>query len=222
MKAKLLHSITGVLTTRCLIVVLLAGLLTGCVFQRKTVQLTLAPKVDQPLKSSAGLPLAIGNFKDTRLVTDGFVLMQDENAYGLTEGAFVTEKPVAEIFRDGLTAALEQNGFRLTLPAQYELRGDLQSSGISLINGILLPHQIKFWLTARFDLVEPLTGRTVWHDTYTGQDTATHLTMIRAKFIVPACSNMLVNTISQLVLDRNFRGFFEAQSTNKADQKHTE
>ena len=202
-------------TLRGLTCFMLAGLLTGCVFQRKTAPLSaLAPQAGQPLKAGAGASLSIGDIKDTRLVTDGFVLMQDENAYGLTEGAFVTEKPVAEIFRDGLRGALEQNGFRITQPAQYELRGNLQSSGISVVQGFLANREIKFWLTARFDLVDPLTGRTVWHDTYTGQDTATNLTWLRMKFIVPACSNMLVNTIGQLVSDRTFRSYFELQTTN--------
>ena len=91
--------------------------------------------------------MALGDFKDTRLVMDGFVLVQDENAYGPTEGAFVTEKPVAEIFRDGVRMALKQDGFWITNAARYELRGNLQSSGITVVQGIVFNREIKFWLT---------------------------------------------------------------------------
>jgi hypothetical protein len=214
MKTKSFHPMTRVLVIRWLRCILLAGLMTGCVFMRKPVSLTLAPQVNQPLPSGPKASLALGDFKDTRLVTDGFVLVQDENAYGPTEGAFVTEKPVAEIFRDGVRMALEQDGFWITNAARYELRGNLQSSGITVVQGIVFNREIKFWLTTRFDLVDSATGLTVWHDTYTGQNTATNLTWERKEFIVPACSNMLVNTINQLVSDRVFRSHFETQPTN--------
>jgi hypothetical protein len=209
MKSKPFNQSMNVLSIRFLISISLAGLLTGCVFQRTAVQLTLAPKVNQPLAAEPKAALELGNFKDTRLVTDGFVLLQKENGYGPTEGAYVTEKPLAEIVRDGLRAALEQNSFRLTNGAPYALRGDIQSSGLTVVQGFMFPRQVKFWLTARFDLVNSANGLTVWHDTYTGQDTATNLSFSGKKFVVPACSNMLVNIVTQLVSDRNFRSYFE-------------
>ncbi|HTY86814.1 MAG TPA: hypothetical protein VMB80_05055 [Candidatus Acidoferrum sp.] len=214
MKTKLFHVLMKDPRIRAIICIGLAGLATGCVFMRKPVTLTLAPPAGQPLPAGSKASLALGEFKDTRLVTDGFVLVQDENAYGPTEGAFVTEKPVAELFRDGLRSALEQDGFPITQPAPYELRGNLQSSGVRVIEGFMFPREIKFWLTARFDLVDSATGLTVWHDTYTGQNTTTNLTWNRKMFVVPACSNMLVNTITQLVSDRMFRRYFEPQPTN--------
>jgi hypothetical protein len=209
MKSKPFNPLMNPSSIRFFIGILLAGLLTGCVFKRTPVQLTLAPKVNQPLASEPKASLQLGRFNDSRLVTDEFVLLQKENGYGTTEGAYVTEKPVAEILRDGLMMALEQNGFRITNRAQFELRGDIHSSGAVIIQGVVVNQQIKFWLTARFDLVDPATGLTVWHDTYTGQDTATNLSIISKRFIVPACSNMLENAIGQLVSDRTFRSYFE-------------
>jgi hypothetical protein len=208
------HQTPGGRCRRLFIGLLLAGLLTGCVFKRTPVELTLAPRVNAPLASAPRAALELGTFKDTRLVTDGAVLVQKENGFGPTEGAYVTEKPVAEILRDGLGTALEQNGFRLTSGAPYRLQGDIQSSGIVAVQSVVVDREVKFWLTVRFDLVNTANGLTVWHDSYTGQDTATNLNMISKKFVVPACSNMLENAIGQLVADRNFRNYFEAQATN--------
>jgi hypothetical protein len=214
MKSRPVHQAMSPLSICYFIGILLAGLLAGCVFKQTPVQLTLAPKINQPLASEPKASLQLGRFKDSRLVTDEFVLLQKENGFGTTEGAYVTEKPVAEILRDGLMMALEQNGFRITNRAQFELRGDIQSSGAVIIQGVIVNQQIKFWLTTRFDLVDPATGLTVWHDTYTGQNTATNLSIISKRFIVPACSNMSENAISQLVSDRMFRSYFETQATN--------
>jgi hypothetical protein len=204
---KLKHLVPSIQFLGC---VLMAGLLTGCAFSRTSVQVNLAPRVDQPLRVEQKASLEVGDIKDSRLVTDNFVLLQKANAYGPTEGAFVADKPVAEIFRNGLAATLQQNGFMTTNGTRYELRGEIQSFGCGAIQRFFSASTVKTWLTVRFELVDKSTGLPVWHDTYNGQDTEPGSGGIGAGgFIGSVFSKVSEDVIRQLVSDRTFRSYFE-------------
>ncbi len=104
----------------------LAAAMSGCAFSRTQVAVGFSPNFTQALSGPHKGSLEVSDVKDTRLVTDGFVLMQKSTEYGATSGAYVTAQPVADIFRDGLKMALEQNGFTAANTTQYELHAELQ------------------------------------------------------------------------------------------------
>ncbi len=210
MKSEWFQKSPGGLLVQFLCCVLMGGVLTGCAFSRTPVQVNLAPWVDQPLKVGLKASLEVGEVRDSRLVTDQFVLFQKANGYGPTDGAYITDKPVAEIFRNGLAATLRQNGFMTTNGTSYELRGNIQSFGCGVIQRAFSASMAKSWLTVRFELVDKSTGLPVWHDTYDGQDTEQGPSGFEeGTFIATVFSKVSEDVIRQLVSDRAFRNYFE-------------
>jgi len=192
--------------------ILAGSLLTGCAFSRTLVKLNFSPNVTQSLNAARKGSLEVGEVKDTRLVTDPLVLMQKANQYGPTSGAYVTEVPVATIFRDGLKMALEQNGFTGMTAVHYELHTEIQNFGIGVIqNGLFSAMTAKPWLEVRFELMDKATGQSVWHDTYTGQVTEplSSWTGENGGFIAKVFPEVSQEVVKQLISDKTFRKFFE-------------
>ena len=187
---------------------LLAGsLLTGCAWTRTPVEMSLAPKVNQPVKQPEKATLTVAPVKDTRPVKDGLVLMQKQNEYGNTTGAYVTTNPVAEIFGDGLEATLKQNGFESANGMPYVLESTIQGFDYQTIAG--------FWqatfipkVTVRFELVNQTNQLPVWHDTFIGQDRA-QTPIGTGQFVADSFSRACDDVIQQLVSDPEFRSYFE-------------
>jgi hypothetical protein len=186
------------------------GVLTGCAFSRTHVSVNFSPNITQPLNAPQKASLEVGEVKDTRLVDDNFVLMHKANAYGPTSGAYVTDVPVADIFRKGLKVALEQNNFTKTGAIHYELRANIQNFGVGVIQNAFASSTVKPWIEVRFELIEKATGQAVWHDTYTGQTTdRLSFGMADAEFIGKVFSEVSQEVIKQLISDKAFRNYFE-------------
>src|SRR5215469_14603841 len=101
---------------------------TGCAFTRTKVAINFNPAVDSPVGPKSVAYLSVGDIKDTRPVEDKYVLTHKFDGYGnQTSGAFVTEQPVAEVFKQGLIEALQTNGFaREATKTHFELRANIQ------------------------------------------------------------------------------------------------
>jgi hypothetical protein len=188
---------------------LLAGLMTGCAFTRTPVKVAFGPVAGNPLKAGTKTALEIGTISDARQVTDGMVLYQKMNAYGTTSGAYVTEKPVTEVFKDGLTAALQQNGFMNPNPAKYQLTAEIKGGTIGVIQNMWSANTAKAWMQVRFELVDKATGLPVWHDTYDGEDSRPVPTWEDSDFIAQEFSRTASDIFRQLVSDKAFRNYFE-------------
>jgi hypothetical protein len=189
--------------------ILLAIVLNGCAFTRTNVKVTLStPGVNEPLEKAAIASLEVGEVKDSRLVTDPYVLMQKGNVNGATSGAYVTDRPVADIFRDGLTAALQKNGFISANTNRYMLKSDIQMFGYGYIQRMFSPGIAKPVISVRFELVDKTTGQPVWHDTYNGQDTE-EATGLFEDAVVLMFSRTTEDVFRQLIADKAFRGYFE-------------
>jgi hypothetical protein len=146
------------------------------------------------------------------MVTDAMVLLQKANAYGTTSGAYVTETAVADVFREGLKRALEQNDFTGTNAVHYELHTDLRGFGVGGIqNGPFSSITVKPWMDVRFELDNKETGQPVWHDTFTGQttDQASAWNGPGADDIAKYFSAAATDVVKQLLADKTFRSFFE-------------
>jgi hypothetical protein len=163
------HYLVRILFIQFLGCVLTVMLLTGCASSRTPVRLTVASRVNQPLKESLKASLEVEAVKDSRPVTDEFVLMQQSNIYGPTTGGYITEKAVATIFGDGLNAALRQNGFETTNATHYLLQSEIQSFDYEPISGIWAGRFTSYvLLCVHFELVNQSTRQLIWQKTYVG------------------------------------------------------
>jgi hypothetical protein len=211
----------------------LAGLLTGCVAGRERIEFHLNPQVEAPLTGQPKASIVLGRFTDSRPDARWYVVLynpQPANPLRPAEMVYVTSNSVAGIFRDGLADALGQNGFRTSGAAAnaspdrptatteqrgfkanpvtaYRLSGDIQSAGCRNIQRLFATSLVKTWVTVRFDLVDQASGLTVWHDTYTGQNTRTNYS--GGERLVAAFAEASDDTMRQLISDRNFRKYFE-------------
>jgi hypothetical protein len=191
--------------------VFLITLLTGCAFTRTQVNVSFSPTIGNPLRSGHTNSLEVGAIKDSRPVTDEYVLIQKGNAYGATSGAFVTDEPIAKIFQNGLKSALAQNGFLGSNSARYTLKADLHGFGFGVIQNGLFSTTAKPWLEVRFELDDKENGQPVWHDTYTGQSTQKLSAWdgANAGLLVQMFNQVADDAVRQLIADKAFRSFFE-------------
>jgi ABC-type uncharacterized transport system auxiliary subunit len=187
----------------------LACLLTsGCAFTRTETQVNFSPVVLDPIGPQRKAALTVGDFTDSRLVEDKYVLLQKANGYGqTTSGAFVTKEPVADILKQGLTEALRKNGFATNTTAQYELRGDLKSFGGGVIQGFW-SSTTKAEITVRFELIKSDSGQPVWHDTFSGQTTKKYV-LVGADFYAELFTDAGTDLVRKLIEDKTFRSFFQ-------------
>lgn len=183
-------------------------LATGCVFTRTETQVNFSPMVNQPLNAQKKTTLAVGEFTDSRLVQDKYVLFHKTDGYGnVTSGAYVTKEPVADILKKGLAEALQKNDFIGGDSGRYELHGDLQLFDGGVINGFWKT-TAKAQITVRFELVEKNSGQPVWHDTFTGQTTKDFV-FANKDFYASLFSDAATELAKRLIADKTFRSFFE-------------
>jgi hypothetical protein len=232
--------------------VLTAGLLSGCTISVEnrlpevtTVEVPLAPKVNEPLKEPVKASLDLAPARDTQWTEDKCSLVHLEDA----KRSYVAKKPLAEIFQDGLSNALRQNGFMSTNRSRYVLHTELQAFGWLPIKTVLPPEYQKFGLTTGYDDVPPefrmpgssllddgpprrlavlvvfqlfnpeakrpawsFNPQPVWEFTCYGK-------LQTPEYFMPyrfgeAFARTAEDAIRQLIMDQEFRSFFEIQNTN--------
>jgi hypothetical protein len=196
-----------------------AGWLTGCVASRERVEFELPPQVNAPLAGQPKASLRLGRFKDSRPDARWYLVLfnpQNANPLRAPQMIYCTNNSVAGIVHDGVAAALNQNGFKTFGPTNewhgrgvnsYQLCGDIQSAGCQNIQRLFARSLVKTWVTVRLDLVDQATGLTVWHDSYTGQDTTTNYS--GGEHLMGAFASASDDVIRQLVTDRTFRNYFQ-------------
>jgi ABC-type uncharacterized transport system auxiliary subunit len=183
-------------------------LMTGCAFTRTETQVNFSPVVLASLGAQKKAALTVGDFTDSRLVEDKYVLLQKANGFGqTTSGAYVTKEPVADILKEGLAEALQKNGFVTNNAAQYELRGNLQSFGGDAIQGFW-SSTVKAEITVRFELIKVDSGQPVWHDTFSGQTTKKFVSG-GADFCAEVFADAGTDLAKNLIEDKTFRSFFQ-------------
>src|SRR5262245_57824974 len=105
---------------------------SGCAYTKTSIPLNLNPTVNKPLQNVSAKTLSIAAVQDNRSVMDKCVVVQKQNAYGTTKGAYVAPRPVSEIFQEALIKALEANKFPVS-PGKGVLRLDTTIEEIDLI-----------------------------------------------------------------------------------------
>jgi hypothetical protein len=152
------HSAVSVRSFRLLGLLVLAGWLTGCTLrigtmppehgpQVTTVEVSLDPKVNEPLKEPVKASLDVAPVLDTQWATNKCLL-----AYlGDESRILASQRPLTEIFQDGLSNALRQNGFMSTNQPRYVLKTEFKAFGWLPVEVALPPEYQQFGLTTGFD-----------------------------------------------------------------------
>jgi len=162
MTSKTVNRLVFAVVGRSIGCLVLAGLVTGCTIMSipmppegppnvTTVEVSLDPKVNEPLKAPVKASLDLAPVQDFRLTEDKYSLVYLEEA----RRSYNAKKPVAEIFQDGLSNALRQNGFLGTNRPRYVLRTELQGFGWLPIKVALPAEYQKYGLTTGYDDVPP-------------------------------------------------------------------
>lgn len=190
-------------------------LVSGCALTRTETKLAFAPAVEYPLGTQRKAGLEVGEIVDKRPVKDKAVLIHKVNGHGqTTSGAYVTQRPVAEVFHEGLLSTLKRNGFSGAEGAKYELRGSIEEFEFDAITGFWKA-TVKPKLTVRFELLDKATGQSTWRETYFGRDTL-ETAWGDAEFVAMMFSKSAEDVLRQLVGDRAFRSHFDGGSTTAA------
>lgn len=189
----------------------------GCALTRTETKLAFAPTVENPLSAQRKAGLDVGEIADKRPVKDKAVLIHKINGHGqTTSGAYVTERPVAEVFKEGLLSTLKRNGFTGVEGAKYELRGSIEEFEFDAITGFWKA-TVKPKLTVRLELVDKATGQSAWRETYFGRDTL-ETAWGDADFVALMFSKSAEDVLRQLVGDRAFRSHFDGSGATTAQK----
>jgi uncharacterized lipoprotein YajG len=184
-----------------------ALLATGCVMTKTSLPITLHPAVNQPLVAANG-SLKVDEVKDLRTVSDKTVVVQKVNGYGRkTRGAYVAQKPVGEIFRDALTAALQQNNFPVSQTGTMALQTTIEEIDFDVLEGFWTA-TVEPKFRVKFSVVDEQSNKLLWKDNYIGKvqrKTAWGTSSFIAEIVAAAAED----AVRQLIEDRTFRALFE-------------
>ena len=184
---------------------------------RTETKLAFTPTVENPLGNQRKAGLEVGEIADKRPVKDKAVLIHKINGYGqTTSGAYVSQRPVAGVFKEGLVSTLDRNGFARAEGAKYELRGSIEEFEFEAISG-LWKATVKPKLTVRLELFDKATGQSAWRETYFGRDTL-ETAWGDAAFVAMLFSKSAEDVLRQLVSDRAFRSHFDGDGTATAQK----
>ncbi len=195
------------------IIILLAGVFAiGCASHKDKTNVRFQPSVSHTLAATPKNALRVAPFQDNRSIRDKTILAKQKNGYGHTTSEVVAaQEPVADVFRNGLIHALEENKFKIAQGSGlYELRGAINSFELNTVTG--------FWqatgrskLHVRFDLVNTFTGTTVWQKEYAGAG-AISTPWSRNETAVKMFNQSASAAVDQLLADKSFRAYFEGQN----------
>lgn len=186
------------------------GTLSGCAFSKTPVKIVLAPGATKPLTSEPKAGLQIGEVKDERTTSDPRAVWQKANAYGTTSGAYVADRPVAELFRDALASTLKENSFRIgPTDAAYELKAHITDLKIEAIQMGMMSSKVVSKLFVRFELIDKKSGSSLWRDTLVGKSEDKPGGWAGVAFVEKNFKIVAEEVLNALVADKAFRKFFE-------------
>jgi hypothetical protein len=189
------------------------------------VSMTVRPWVYKPVTTPAKASLEVAPVKDSRAVPDGSILVYEHHterkSVQSVQHAFVLEEPFAEIFQNALNLTLQRNGFTATNGARYVLESEIANIGYETWDLDRDPFgpvdsvgEIISTISVHFELKDKTTGQSMWQQTYNAEDVSTSQMGKLSHFISKGCSRATEDIVRQLIVDPEFRDFFEIQSTN--------
>lgn len=132
----------------------------------------LPPGSVPTLSGADAAPVSVAVFDDARPCDPRFVMERKGQGGGLPAGTYQVARPVAELLRDMVLAALGQAGFS---PSPEGRGAELFATVEDLSFGVLVGFarcQMKGAVTARFRLVSADGGKVLWEAGLTGNGSA--------------------------------------------------
>jgi uncharacterized lipoprotein YajG len=192
---------------RNLLAIFSALLFTGCAWTNSSLPITISPTVNQPLTGTPKGSLKIAPVKDERTVSDKAVVMQKVNGYGQrTSGAYVAQKPVAEIFRDALVAALQENKFPVSENGTMVLQATIEDVDFQVLEGFWTA-TVEPRFRVKFAVIEEQSNKVAWKEGFAGK-VQRKTAWGTATFVGEIVSAAAEDAIRQLVEDPTFRAVF--------------
>src|SRR5712671_684067 len=170
--------------------------LTGCAFSSGVVKLNYQAPVDLPHGQG---DVAVGKIADER-GREPDLLMNKINGYGQkTSGAYLAEKPVAEIVEGSVREALSSAGYRVDNPnAPKLLKGRLMSLDFEPIASVFTV-TLNTKLVVEFTVSDQQTQQILWKEFVTGLGSQKSGSMMSEDYIRPAFKLAMDDLLRKLV-----------------------
>ncbi len=190
------------LNTRVMLGAALILSMTGCAFTSGVVKLNYQAPLDLPRGQGE---VAVGSIVDER-GRQPDLLMNKMNAYGQkTSGAYLSEKPVAEILQDSIREALASSGYRVENENSPKLlTGRLMTLDFEPIMG-MFGATLNTRLIVEFSLLDQQTKQVVWREVVTGFGSQRSGSMFGEDYIRPAFKQAMDDMLRKLVGSDTFR-----------------
>jgi hypothetical protein len=173
----------------------------------------MRPNVEKPLTSASEKTLKVAPVEDTRTVTDKKVAFQKVNGYGAkTSGAYVADRPIADIFHDALVSALQSNRFPVNDNASGSLRLNttIEDFDFAVLTGFWAA-TVEPKFRVKFSVIEESSNKVLWKENYTGK-VQRKTAWGTASFAAEIFSAAAEDAIRQLIEDKTFRALFEGST----------
>ncbi|MFN7140387.1 MAG: hypothetical protein ACK4UN_13705, partial [Limisphaerales bacterium] len=202
MKVVSLLSSAGILS-----IALAAVFTVGCA-SKNNPTVHFQPAVSQALVGTPKASVRVATIQDWRPLHNKSTVGQQRNGHGHRTSDFVlAQKPLGDIFREGLVHAMEENQYQVAPGSgRYELRGGIKEFNCTQVHG--------FWdatgkseLEVQFELINKVTGNSVWKKSYIGRGTVS--TPWSAKGTMGSMfTQSASDVVDQLLADASFRQYF--------------
>jgi ABC-type uncharacterized transport system auxiliary subunit len=152
-------------------IVLSASLLGGCAMTEQSVVVDYSPgtSISRPSADSVAGRVLVGRIEDKRGLANPNIILHKENLYGDTmSGAYLAEKPVAEIVRGGLAYAFGSPVDGTGTDRRFELYGSLLDFDYETISGFWTA-RLNSKMSVQLYLREVSTKNVVWNETFIGR-----------------------------------------------------
>jgi hypothetical protein len=181
--------------------VLLFGL-TGCAFTSGVVKLNYQTPIGLPHGQG---DLAVGKIADER-GREPCLLMNKINAYGQkTSGAYLAEKPIAEIIEDSVRRGLSSAGYRVDNPdAPKLLNGRVMTLDFEPIMGMFTT-TLNAKIVVEFTLMDRQTQQPVWKEIVTGLGSQKSGSIFGEDYIRPAFKQAMDDLLRKLIGSDSFK-----------------
>jgi len=176
--------------------------LTGCAFSSGVVKLDYQAPVDLPHGQG---DVTVGKIVDER-GQEPDLLMHKINGYGQkTSGAYLAEKPVAEIIEDSVREALSSAGYRVDdQNAPRLIKGRLMSLDFEPITSVFTA-TLNAKLMVEFTVTDQQTQQNIWKEIVTGLGSQKSGSAFGEDYIRPAFKQAMDDLLRKLVSSDSFK-----------------
>lgn len=178
--------------------------LIGCAFTSGQVPLNYYPSVNSQYQYLSSKNLKVGEIIDERGKAPDF-LLNKVNGYGQkTSGAYLAERPVADIIKDALKSSFDQLGVVNDPTGQKVLNGRLLGLDFDVVSSFFTS-TLYVKVSMEFSLQDITTGSVIWKEVIIGNGENRSGNMFADKYIVPGFKEAMDHLIDNLLKSETFK-----------------